>query len=111
MDDLISKQAAIDGFYNVKVDETYCTEYDIGYNDGIDYAISKLSVMPSAQLEPLTDKEQRIFLAAMRRETKVCEAVDKEMDEEFPVPYAYDVSLVSVCREIERKVKKALWTN
>lgn len=49
--DLISRQAAIDGFYNVKVHEEYCTEYDVGYNDGIDYAISKLSVMPSAQPE------------------------------------------------------------
>ena len=48
-DDTISRQATIDGFYNVKVHEEDCTEYDIGYNDGIDYAISKLSVMPSAQ--------------------------------------------------------------
>ena len=49
MSDLISRQDAIDGFYNVKVHAEDCTEYDIGYNDGIDYAISKLSVMPSAE--------------------------------------------------------------
>ena len=49
MTDLISRADAIDGFYNVKVHEEDCTEYDIGYNDGIDYAISKLSVMPSAE--------------------------------------------------------------
>ena len=48
-EDLISRQAAIDEFDGGKVDETYCTEYDIGYNDGIDFAISRLSVMPSAQ--------------------------------------------------------------
>ena len=47
MSDLISRQAAIDAFDGVKVDEK--TEYDIGYNDGIDLAVSKLSVLPSAQ--------------------------------------------------------------
>ena len=56
-------------------------------------------------VEPLTDKEQRIFLAAMGREEKVC----KKADEEY---YGIDnMNLVRVCREIERKVKKALWTN
>lgn len=49
MSDLIRRSDAIDGFYNVKVHAEGCTEYDIGYNDGIDYAISKLSVMPSAE--------------------------------------------------------------
>ena len=51
MSDLISRQAAIDALDGVKVDEGWCTEYDIGYNDGIDFAVSKLSVMPSAQPE------------------------------------------------------------
>ena len=51
--------------------------------------------MPSAQSEPLTDKEQRIFLAAMRREEKVCRQVD---------------GLVRTCHEIIRKVKGTLWT-
>lgn len=51
--DLISRQAAIDAFNGVKVDEGWCTEYDIGYNDGIDFAVSKLSVLPSAQSEVL----------------------------------------------------------
>lgn len=56
-------------------------------------------------VEPLTDMEQRIFLAAMGREYKIC----KKADEEY---YGIDnVNLVKVCREIERKVKKALWTN
>ena len=45
----ISRQAAIDAFDGVKVDEQ--TEYDIGYNDGIDFAVSKLSVLPTAQPE------------------------------------------------------------
>ena len=49
MDRLISLQAAIDAFDGVKVDEEDCTEYDIGYNDGIDFAVSKLSVLPSAR--------------------------------------------------------------
>lgn len=48
-DDSISRQVAIDDFDGIKVDEEYCTEYDIGFNDGIDLAVSKLSVLPSAQ--------------------------------------------------------------
>lgn len=49
MTDLISRQAVVDVFDGVKVDEEYCTEYDIGYNDGIDFAVSKISVLPSAE--------------------------------------------------------------
>lgn len=55
--------------------------------------------------ESLTDKEQRIFLAAMGREEKIC----REVDEKYPDKEPYEDSLVSVCRSIERKVKKALW--
>lgn len=49
--DTIYRQAAIDAFDGIKVDEIDCTEYDIGYNDGIDFAVSKLSVLPSVQPE------------------------------------------------------------
>lgn len=49
MDDLISRQAVIDAFDCEKFDVGYCTEYGIGYNDGIDFAVSKLSDLPSAQ--------------------------------------------------------------
>lgn len=49
MSDPIDRQAAIDAFDGVKVDEEYCNEYDIGYNDGIDLAVSTLSVLPTAQ--------------------------------------------------------------
>ena len=62
-----------------------------------------LSRVPSA--EPLTDKEQRIFLAAMAREEKICKEVDAEMTRE-----PYEDSLVKTCHEIIRKVKGALWT-
>ena len=59
--------------------------------------------LPSVQIEALTDKEQRIFLSAMSREYKICKKADKEY-------YGIDnINLVGVCREIERKVKKALW--
>lgn len=51
MSDLISRREAIDAFDGVKVDEECCTEYDFGYNDGIDFVVSKLSVMPPAQPE------------------------------------------------------------
>lgn len=61
--------------------------------------------LPSAQPEPLTDKEQRIFLAAMERERKVC----KEVDDQY-VHEPYEVLLTKVCDEIKRKVKRVLWT-
>lgn len=64
-----------------------------------------ISDLPSAQPEPLTDKEQRIFLAAMGREEKVCEEVDRKYTRE-----PYEDSLMWICREIKRKVKGALWT-
>lgn len=60
----------------------------------------------SAQPEPLTDKEQRIFLAAMGREEKVCKQVDEECRD---CREPYEDSLVRVCHEIVRKVKGALW--
>ena len=65
-----------------------------------------LENLPSAQLEPLTDKEQRIFLAAMRREEEVCKQVDDECKD---CKKPYENSLVRTCHEITRKVKGALW--
>ncbi len=56
--------------------------------------------------EPLTDKEQRIFLAAMGREEKVCKEVDEECRD---CREPYEDSLVRICHEITRKVKGALW--
>lgn len=62
-----------------------------------------IDLMPT--VEPLTDKEQRIFLAAMGREEKVCKEVDRNYVRE-----PYEDSLMRVCKEIRRKVKGALWT-
>ena len=59
----------------------------------------------SLKPEPLTDKEQRIFLAAMGRERKVCKEVDDQYTHE-----PYEVMLTKVCSEIEPKVKAALWS-
>jgi len=56
------------------------------------------------QIEPLTDKEKRIFLAAMGREKMVCKEVDNHYVHE-----AYEDTLTQVCNEIIRKVKSALW--
>ena len=77
--------------------------------DGITRALLIQSVkqLPSAQPESLTDKEQRIFLAAMGREEKVCKQVDEECRDCME---PYEDSLVRVCHEITRKVKGALWT-
>ena len=66
-----------------------------------------LNSLPSAQPEPLTDKERRIFLAAMGREEDVCKQVDAECRD---CREPYEDSLVSTCHEITRKVKGALWT-
>lgn len=52
----------------------------------------------------LTDKEQRIFLAAMHREYEVCKEIDKELVRE-----PYDEPLTSICNSIRYKVKKALF--
>ena len=61
--------------------------------------------LPAKKPEPLTDAEQRIFLAAMERELKVCKEIDSETVRE-----AYEVSLTKICKEIKRKVMGALWT-
>jgi len=100
MDDYISRQEAIDAldkrFDSIPMEQT--TEILLLRKD--------LRNLSSAQPEPLTDKEQRIFLAAMSREEKVC----KQVDEEFrDCREPYEDSLVWVCHEIMRKVKKALW--
>ena len=101
MNDLISRQAAIDAINHIcPVD----TEYDCTLLDRVNVRCI-LSELPSAQPEPLTDKEQRIFLAAMEREEKVCEEVDRNYVRE-----PYEDSLMRVCKEIRRKVKGALWT-
>lgn len=61
---------------------------------------AKDRAIEALEREPLTDTEQLIFLAAMRKEEKVCKEVCADGD---------GVDLVAVCHKIERKVKKALW--
>lgn len=80
-----------------------CNEYKLlmGLLDGTASAQCEKLFKP----EPLDDREQRIFLAAMGREEKVCEEVERNR-----VLEAYEDSLMWVCREIKRKVKGALWT-
>lgn len=98
MNDLISRQAAIDAIRNLPT---------AGSRPFVSYeaVIKTIIYLPFSQPEPLTDNEQRIFLAAMEREMKVCEEVDSNFVRE-----PYEDSLVSICREIKRKVKDALWT-
>lgn len=90
--DCISRQDAIDAVY---------------YAHGTGMALKAIKQLPSAQPEPLTDKEQRIFLAAMAREEKVCKQFDAECRY---CREPYEDSLVRTCHEITRKVKGALWT-
>ncbi len=103
MSDLISRQDTIEAID--KYIDTF-DAIDTNYLCGLRTAMSFLKEMPSAQPEPLTDKEQRIFLAAMERERKVCKQVDEEWRD---CREPYEDSLVQVCNEIERKVKGALW--
>ena len=99
MDDLISRQKAKDAIDMAldHIDHVPPWVYD--------NLLNALNEVPSVQPEPLTDKEQRIFLAAMGREEKVCEEVDRNYVRE-----PYEDSLMRVCKEIRRKVKGALWT-
>ena len=96
MSDLISRQAAIDAVKRLMGDSELGRTVQTG-----------LYILPEIQPESLTDKEQRIFLAAMGREEKVCKQVDAECRD---CREPYEDSLVSTCHEITRKVKGALWT-
>ena len=106
MEQLILRQAAIDALRTCYDTETITMdngdEY-INYGD----AVGEIEQLPPIQpeIEPLTDKEQRIFLAAMGRERKVCKEVDDQYTHE-----PYEVLMTKVCDEIKRKVKGALWT-
>ena len=87
MDELISRQAALGEIKKCRF---------------VVDAIEKISALPSAQPEPLTDSEKRLFLAAITRERQICKEIDDQFDEH---------ELVPACKEIERKVKGALWMN
>jgi hypothetical protein len=105
--DLISRAAAIEVIDAVFPVDPMKSEYAQGIACGAALAKTYVEQLPSAQPEPLTDKEQRIFLAAMGREEKVCKQVDAECRD---CREPYEDSLVSTCHEITRKVKGALWT-
>ena len=115
MDDLISRQAAIDALeevaelypWKVPGNRDSYSQYNEAWQDALDRAEGAIGNLPSAQPEQLTDKEQRIFLAAMGREEKVCKQVDDECRD---CREPYEDSLVRTCHEIVRKVKGALWT-
>lgn len=76
--------------------------WDKQSKEAVDMAIEALR-----KQGPLTDKEQIIFIAAMGREEKFCKQVDDECRD---CREPYEDSLVSICHEITRKVKGALWT-
>lgn len=94
----MTKEEIINGLYDIK---NWKCRGDAKTREILEGAIAALE-----QTRPLTDIEQRIFLAAMGREEKVCKEVDKEY-EDCQDPRNND--LVKVCREITRKVKGALW--
>ena len=86
------------------------TWFDEHYDDEIvtvGYVTGLIKDEPTIEPEPLTDKEQRIFLSAMGREEEVCKEVD---DAWRDCREPYEDNLVRTCHEITRKVKGALWT-
>lgn len=113
-DDLISRQAAIEAieklYLPLKKGETAEEEINrVAWRCALNCAeqiVGNLPTIDAVPNEKFTDKEKRIFLAAMGRELDIC----KEVDQEFPAREAYEDTLESVCREITRKVKGALWT-
>ena len=111
MDDLISRRAAIEAIEKLilpqVVGETDAEKLNrIAWRWAINCAEEMIGHLPSEQPEPLTKKEQRVFLAAMAREEKVC----KQMDDDCRnCREPYEDSLVRICHEITRKVKGALW--
>ena len=92
MNDLVSRQAAIDAIMGEPPEANYPVYY-----------AGLIRSLPAKKPEPLTGAEQRMFIEAMWREKDVCRAVDKEFLDA-------KVNLTDVCREIVRKVKGALWT-
>lgn len=67
----------------------------------------EMNKLPDVKAEPLTDSEQRIFLAALGRERGICEKVDAET-RDMNDPEV--INLVRICDSIEKKVRAALWT-
>ena len=102
INDSISRAAAI----NILEERLKANGYsNVALVSELNRSIGYLMRLPSTQPEPLTDKEQRIFLAAIAREIKVCEEEEKSYVHE-----SCEDSLVQICNEIKRKVKDALWT-
>lgn len=109
MSDLIDRQAILKRIEKIRqgvqmMDDTHRASIIM---HGMNLCEEAVMYQPSAQPEPLTDKEQRIFLAAMGREEDVCKEVDAECRYSRE---PYEDSLVRICHEIIRKVKGALWT-
>lgn len=102
--ELILRHAAIEALGEEPEVWSGKDEYEMGLNNQWRYDRNAIMEVPA--VESLTDSEQRIFLAAMGREEKVCEKVDKEYRD---TKEQSDINLVRVCKEIERKVKKALF--
>ena len=65
-----------------------------------------IEALSQSEKEVLTDTEKRIFSAAMCRERRICEQVEKEWAH---IPSDMGMPLVPVVDEIERKVRTTLW--
>ena len=110
-DDQISRQAAIDALKGEKFDGPFCAEYNVGYNDGIDFAVSTLSVLPSAQSEQLTDDDFetiRIHLSAYKE--KLCNQRRWKEAEEYQRIIDRFMAFASAQSTVDvRKTKPGKW--
>ena len=57
MNDTIYRQAAIDHWRSIIDATDGCDRYDMGFNDGLEFCISDLSTMPTAQQEIIRCKD------------------------------------------------------
>lgn len=106
MSDLIDRKAILKKIENIRngvqmMDDTHRASIVM---TGMHLCEEAVRIQPSAEPEPLTDEEKRIFLAAMAREEKVCKEADRNYTRA-----PYEESLMSICKSIKRKVKDALW--
>ncbi len=69
-----------------------------------DVANVVIGIKNGTQLPTLTDPEQRLFLAAISREERLCKLIDRDT-----VPGSDVRMLVPLCQNIESKVKEVLF--
>lgn len=103
MSDLINRQAAIDHWRSIIDATDGGNRYDIGFNDGLEFCISDLSTMPSAQPTLYGYEIEHLAYIAM--------VMQKEgVTAEYAVRTFDDMTRMSrmIIEELQEKVEKSL---